>query len=101
MTAMLTLASYLAENARPVHERIAAWVGRRLGEPAELLAAPWEERLRWLDDGRVHVGFLCGWPYSQRVDRPGSAIELLFLTWPRCANECWMKPACCRTRIRA
>lgn len=76
MAAMLTLASYLAENARPVHERIAAWVGRRLGEPAELLAAPWEERLRWLDDGRVHVGFLCGWPYSQRVDRPGSAIEL-------------------------
>src|SRR5439155_1048792 len=69
MAAMLTLASYLAENARPVHERIAAWVGRRVGEPAALLAAPWEERLRWLDDGRVHVGFLCGWPYSQRVDR--------------------------------
>ena len=76
MAAMLTLASYLAENARPVHERIAAWVGRRVGEPAALLAAPWEERLRWLDDGRVHVGFLCGWPYSQRVDRPGSVIEL-------------------------
>ena len=76
MAAMLTLASYLAENARPVHERIAAWVGQRVGEPAALLAAPWEERLRWLDDGRVHVGFLCGWPYSQRVDRPGSVIEL-------------------------
>ncbi len=74
---MLTLASYLAENARPVYERIAAYVGQRLGEPAQLLAAPWEERLRALDDGRVAVGFICGWPYSQRFDRPDRPIELL------------------------
>ena len=30
-----------------------------------------------LDDGRVHVGFLCGWPYSERFDRPERPIELL------------------------
>src|SRR5262245_3484356 len=74
---MLTVASYLAENARPVYERIAAWLGRRLGEPAELLGATWAERLQRLDEGSVHVGFMCGWPYSQRVDRPGASIELL------------------------
>jgi len=74
---MLTVASYLAENARPVYEQIATWLGRRLGEPAELLGTTWAERLQWLDEGRVHVGFMCGWPYSQRVDRPNAAIELL------------------------
>jgi phosphonate transport system substrate-binding protein len=73
---MLTVASYLAENARPIYERIAAWIGRRLGEPAELLGVPWAERLQRLDDGRVDVGFMCGWPYSQRVDRPDASIEL-------------------------
>ena len=34
---MLTMASYLADNARPVHERIAAFIGRQLGRPAELV----------------------------------------------------------------
>ena len=33
---MLTLASYLAENAQPTYERIAAWLATRLGEPATL-----------------------------------------------------------------
>jgi phosphonate transport system substrate-binding protein len=73
---MLTVASYLAENARPVHTGIAEWVGRRLGEPVTLLDAPWEERLRRLDRGEVDLGFICGWPYSQRFDRPDRPIEL-------------------------
>ncbi len=66
---MLVVASYLAENARPIYERIAAYVGQRLGEAAELTRAPWAERLRLLDDGGVNVAFLCGLPYSRRVDR--------------------------------
>jgi phosphonate transport system substrate-binding protein len=78
MAATITLASYLAENARPTYERIAAYVGRRLGSRAELVAgASWDERLGMLDDGRVQVGFICGWPYSQRFDRPDRPIELL------------------------
>jgi phosphonate transport system substrate-binding protein len=76
--AMLTVASYLAECARPTYERIAAWLGRRLGEPAELLTGiGWEERLRRLDDGRVHVGFICGFPYVQRAGRPEPPVEVL------------------------
>ncbi len=74
---MLTLASYLAENARPVYERIAAYAARRVAERVELTSVPWEERLRMLDDGRVDVGFICGWPYSQRADQPHRPIELL------------------------
>lgn len=75
---MLTFASYLAENARPVYERLVAYVGERTGEPAVLLSGvPWKERLRMLDDGRVDVGFLCGRPYTERFDRPERPIELL------------------------
>ena len=74
---MIIVASYLAENARPTYERIAAWVARRLGEPAELISGAWESRLQMLDDGRVHLGFICGWPYSQRFDRSDRTIELL------------------------
>jgi len=70
---MLVVASYLAENARPVYERIAAYVGQRLGEPAELIRAPWDERLQRLDGGSVDVAFLCGLPYTRRADR----LELL------------------------
>jgi phosphonate transport system substrate-binding protein len=75
---MLRLASFLAENARPVHEAIAAYLARRLGTPAELLAdVPWEEGRRRLDAGGIDVAFLCGLPYSQQHDRPGRPVELL------------------------
>jgi ABC-type phosphate/phosphonate transport system substrate-binding protein len=75
---MLTLASYLAENVQPIYERIAAWLAARLGEPATLLGGvAWEERLAMLDDGRVHVAFICGWPYTQRHDRPERTVDLL------------------------
>ncbi len=74
---MLVLASYLAENARPIYERIAAYVGRRLEEPAELTAAVWEKRWRLLEEDRVDVAFMCGLPYSQRHDRPDRPVELL------------------------
>jgi len=74
----IALGSYLAENARTTYERIAAHVGRRLGVAAQLVSGVgWEERLRMLDEGRVHVGFICGWPYAQRFDRPDRPIELL------------------------
>jgi phosphonate transport system substrate-binding protein len=75
---MLTLASYLAESAQPTYERIAAWLAARLGEPATLLGGvAWEERLAMLDDGRVHVAFICGWSYTQRHDRPERPVDVL------------------------
>lgn len=74
---MLVLASYLAENARPVYERIAGYLSQRLGEPATLVALPWVERLGLLDDERVDVAFLCGLPYTQRHDGPRRSLELL------------------------
>jgi phosphonate transport system substrate-binding protein len=74
---MLTVASFLAENARAVHERIGEWLGRRVGEPVTFCAAPWDERHRRLDAGDIHVAFICGLPYSEKHDRPERPVELL------------------------
>ena len=44
---MLRLASFLADNARPLYERIAAYLAGRLDAPVELLAGRLElDRLR-------------------------------------------------------
>jgi phosphonate transport system substrate-binding protein len=75
---MLHLASFLADNARPMYEGIAAYLARRLGIPAELLAGvPLDERHRRLDAGGIDVAFICGLPYSQKHDRPDRPVELL------------------------
>lgn len=75
---MITLASYLAENARPTYERIAGHVARRLGQPATLVAGVgWDERLRMLAEGQVDVGFICGLPYSRLHDRPDRPLDVL------------------------
>jgi phosphonate transport system substrate-binding protein len=87
MSAILRVASFLAENARPIYARLAAYLGERLGVPAELRAGgPWQE----LDDGQIDVAFLCGLPYSLRHDRPGRPIELLcapVMAAPRYAGQ--------------
>jgi phosphonate transport system substrate-binding protein len=75
---VLRLANFLADNARPVYERIAGYLADRLDTPVELLAGvPWEERHRRLDAGDIDVAFICGLPYSQKHDRPGRPVELL------------------------
>jgi phosphonate transport system substrate-binding protein len=38
---------------------------------------PWRLRERLLDEGVIHVGWICGLPYVRRTDRPRSGMELL------------------------
>jgi ABC-type phosphate/phosphonate transport system substrate-binding protein len=75
---VLRVASFLAENARPLYEDIARYLGDRLAMPAELLAGiPLEEQSRRLDAPAFDLAFVCGWPYTQKHDRPDPPIELL------------------------
>jgi phosphonate transport system substrate-binding protein len=75
---VLRVASFLADNARPLYQAITRYLGDRLALPAELQAgAPLAELPRQLDAGAIDVAFLCGWPYAQQHDRPDSPIELL------------------------
>jgi phosphonate transport system substrate-binding protein len=74
---LLTVASFLAENARPVYERIGEWLGRQAGEPVAFCRDAWDERHRLLDAGAIQVAFICGLPYSEKFDRPERPVELL------------------------
>ncbi len=75
---MLRLANFLADNARPVYERIADYLAGRLGAPVSLLSGvSLEERHHRLDTGDIEVAFICGLPYSEKHDRPEPPIELL------------------------
>jgi phosphonate transport system substrate-binding protein len=75
---VLRVASYLADNARPLYEGITRYLGDRLAVPADLLPGiPVAEQRRSLDAAPFDLAFLCGWPYTQMHDRGGSPIELL------------------------
>ena len=77
MSAVLRVVSLLAENARPLYERIAQYLAGRLAAPVELVAGSLQERRRRLDTGDADVAFICGWPYALRHDRPEPQVELL------------------------
>lgn len=74
---MLRVASFLADNARPLYGAITRHLGHRLAMPAEFSAGVLADLPRWLDAGAIDVAFLCGWPYALQHDRPDSPIELL------------------------
>jgi phosphonate transport system substrate-binding protein len=75
---VLTLGSFLADNARPVYKRITAYLAQRLGAPAQLVATgAVADRHRRLDAGEIQVAFICGLPYSEKRDRPDPPVELL------------------------
>jgi phosphonate transport system substrate-binding protein len=75
---MVRLASFLADSARPMYERIAGYLASRLEGPVELLAGvAWEEQHRRLDAGEIDVAFICGLPYTQKHDRPDQPIDIL------------------------
>jgi phosphonate transport system substrate-binding protein len=75
---MVRLASFLADSAQPIYERIAGYLTNRLESPVEFLAGvPWEERHLRLDAGEIDVAFICGLPYTRKYDRADRPIELL------------------------
>ena len=75
---MVRVASFLADTARPIYERIAAYLAAHLESPVEFLpGVPWEERHRRLDAGEIDLAFICGLPYTRKYDRADRPIELL------------------------
>jgi phosphonate transport system substrate-binding protein len=86
---MLRFTSCQAEIAEPFCRVLSAFVGKRLGVPAEFVGdIPWQERERLLDLGEIHVCWICGLPYVKKSIREG-AIKLLaapVMTDPRYAG---------------
>lgn len=64
---------------------LAEYVARRLAVDTRFVdEVSWQERERWLDEGRAHVGWLCGLPYVWKAD---GAAPLRLLAAPVMEGE--------------
>lgn len=74
----LKITSLLAQSADPVVLRLAGYLAHRLRLPVEFAdVQPWPERERLLDCGAVQIGWICGYPYTIKVDREALPFDLL------------------------
>ena len=79
----LKLASCMAENTESFCRAMAIYIQHKLGIRVEYVdAVTWQQRQRLFDAGRIHLLWLCGLPYIDRVDVPDSGIELLAVPVP-------------------
>ncbi len=79
LTAQTTL--LITSCMAPITDRfvraLADYVGRRLDVDTQFVdEVPWQERERRLDEGRAHVGWLCGLPYVWKANA-GAPLRLL------------------------
>jgi phosphonate transport system substrate-binding protein len=75
---VLKITTCLALNTVAITQAIADYLQERLPIPVALVDdIPWPERYHRIDKGEIDVGWICGLPYSQRVDRPQANIALL------------------------
>ena len=73
----------MAENAAPLCGSVAEILELELGIRTEYVAEiPWQERERLFDLGEIHILWLCGLPYVEKVDVARSGIELLAVPVP-------------------
>ena len=88
---VLRVASIQSPNADSICEMIAGYLGSRLGLRTEWLGnIPWQDRERLLDEGQIHVGWICGLPYDQKADQAQPTVELLavpVMQGPRCQDR--------------
>jgi phosphonate transport system substrate-binding protein len=75
---VLRVTSLQAPNADFVCRKITEYLSARLPVPAEFVEeVPWQERERLVDAGGIHVAWMCGLYYVNRVDEHNAPIELL------------------------
>jgi phosphonate transport system substrate-binding protein len=80
MAVMETLktTSIQAENADFICQMITDYIAARLDVPTQFVCKiPWQERERLLDAGQIHLGWICGLPYVQKVEQDNPMLELL------------------------
>ena len=74
----LRFTSCMAPVADVFFRGVADVLGRRLGIRTTVVDdRPWPERERLFDDGMIEVCWICGYPYVQKIDGGGAAIEIL------------------------
>lgn len=74
----LSLTSLQAPNQDWIAAALAGYLTGKMGIPCEFIGEPpWQEREKMLDSGQINIGWICGLPYVQKVDRMDAQIELL------------------------
>jgi phosphonate transport system substrate-binding protein len=74
----LTITSIQAPNQDWMAAALAGYLSEKLGISCEFIAEPpWQEREKMIDVGKANIGWICGLPYVQKIDRAGTPIELL------------------------
>lgn len=74
----LRFTSSQAPNAEEYVRGIVAHLGKRLELAIEFAnEGDWHTREQALDEGEIHLGWICGLPYVWKADRPNPPIELL------------------------
>jgi phosphonate transport system substrate-binding protein len=88
MDTELKITTCLAANTEPVGRAVADYLADRLQMSVRFVDdIPWQERERGLDQGQIHIGWICGllyvWKYmersrhSHRSNHPHRLVELL------------------------
>ncbi len=70
--------SIQSPNADDTCRQISRYLGDRLGISTEFVDdVPWQERERLLDAGQVHLGWICGLPYTHKAGKAQPNVELV------------------------
>ena len=74
---MLRMASCMADNAASTCQAIADYIGNATGLPVHFMNdVPWQECEAQLDQGQIHLCWICGLPYAWKASAEDSYVEL-------------------------
>lgn len=74
----LKITSCQARNTFPITAALTKHLAKKLNYPTDYIdLIGWAERYHLIDSGEIDIGWICGWPYAQRVDQRLADIELL------------------------
>lgn len=73
-----TFATCQAHNTVPVSKAICGYLSATIKFPVRFIEdLPWQHAYHGILTGTVDMGWICGWPYTQLVDKGEASISLL------------------------
>lgn len=77
---IIQLTTCQARNTHAVTAAVAAYLAQQLNVDARfVIESPWHERFQQVMAGQIQIGWICGYPYVQKMAEPDPTLELLAL----------------------
>lgn len=74
----LKITTCQARNTFPITAALTEYLQKKLHHPTTYVdLISWADRYRFIDNGEIDIGWVCGWPYALRIDQNLADIELL------------------------